>query len=407
MSVRTDEIGRFGVTRLKWFPWLGKLLIFDSQLPHTGEMTSEIQYSAGHSKSLDGFRGAAILLVLLFHLFAIGPLAKILHAGWIGVDLFFVLSGFLITGILCDTRGTRGFYRHFALRRALRIFPLYYFALAIVFGTAAYLPELALHLSQQVRWQEYYWTYTQNLWIAFNGWPVTDSMNHFWSLAVEEQFYLVWPLAVARWGPRRLIVVAVGGVLLAITLRNVHASYSFAYVFTLCRADAPLLGALAAILIRVHPMRLNRFVRPVLLFSFFSVVILAVARGGMDSRDSAFVRVGYTLIDLFFACLLILSFDRKAWGRVLRTLFESRALCFLGRYSYGLYVYHWLIYRALESGLHQVAIDVGIETVFGRHFFTAVLVTTLSMMVSMVSFHVLESPFLLLKRRLTEEPSVG
>jgi peptidoglycan/LPS O-acetylase OafA/YrhL len=155
--------------------------------------------------SLDGLRGLAVLLVLAHHsaqtagrpdhplnLFLNG----ILLAGWTGVDLFFVLSGFLITGILYDARGRANYFRTFFMRRFLRIFPLYYVSLLIlvVLLPALLPPDPALqHMQQELPW---YWAFLANVRIAYAGWSESSYILHFWTLAVEEQFYIVWPFLV-------------------------------------------------------------------------------------------------------------------------------------------------------------------------------------------------------------------
>src|SRR2546427_8382575 len=176
---------------------------------------------------LDGLRGVAVLLVLLIHAIW-GPLRPatasidvvvraVAYAGWMGVDLFFVLSGFLITGILLDTRGQPGWWPNFIARRALRIFPLYYGALTVLF---VLLPRLARWSEPQFTTlqanQTWYWTYTVNLLAALTqgrGTPL--STLHFWSLSVEEQFYLIWPLIVWACKPRSLLrvigLIVIGG----------------------------------------------------------------------------------------------------------------------------------------------------------------------------------------------------
>jgi peptidoglycan/LPS O-acetylase OafA/YrhL len=167
--------------------------------------------------TLDGLRGVAILLVLLSHLTLYSEMStttlldrayqRATLAGWVGVDLFFVLSGFLITGILLDLKGSSRFFRTFYARRVLRIFPLYYAFLAIFYIA---LPQLLSSKDQVLRLladQKWYWLYLQNLQMARDGWPVPKYLAHFWSLAVEEQFYLIWPLGVLKYGRRGLIAV--------------------------------------------------------------------------------------------------------------------------------------------------------------------------------------------------------
>ena len=147
---------------------------------------------------LNGLRGLAILLVFLFHcmpsMHVLGPYIWPLKAScWIGVDLFFVLSGFLITRILIGTRDSTHKYAVFYGKRILRIVPLYIFVLLMVFSVLSYNPvvEKALEGTAPSLW---YYTYTYNIYVTLNnGWASSDFLNHFWSLCIEEQFYLFWP----------------------------------------------------------------------------------------------------------------------------------------------------------------------------------------------------------------------
>ena len=162
--------------------------------------------SRKHIPALDGVRAVAVLLVICFHfwqVFTYGPyslVGKIAMWGQTGVDLFFVLSGFLITGILLDTKGSPSFLRNFYARRILRIFPLYYATLLTIyligplFRWSAWVPE------NQSLW---FWTYLQNLPMTFAPGHVAGP-EHFWSLAVEEQFYMVWPFLVLRLDPQTI-----------------------------------------------------------------------------------------------------------------------------------------------------------------------------------------------------------
>src|SRR5438067_7660244 len=187
----------------------------------------------GHILALDGLRGIAILLVVVchfvsnLHIAADGwawPLVAIAHAGWTGVDLFFVLSGFLITGILIDARGSDSYFKAFYARRALRIVPAYY---GFLFAIFVVLPFLHLGAGNDYmlarEHQSWYWLYLTNVMMAIGEIPGRGPYPStlFWSLAVEEQFYLLWPLIVAASPPRTLRKICVGGVVLCVVLRIV------------------------------------------------------------------------------------------------------------------------------------------------------------------------------------------
>ncbi|MEO8364716.1 MAG: acyltransferase [Pseudoxanthomonas sp.] len=302
----------------------------------------------GHLPALDGLRGVAILLVLLHAFDVFGPAPAVAHlagivldVGWIGVQLFFVLSGFLITGILLDTRSSTGWYRRFFVRRILRIFPLYFGVLAIAFlilpGLVALPPGHGLH-------QAWLWTFTENYTAPFNGGE--KAFPHFWSLCVEEQFYLIWPLVIALFARSGTIVFSTALVFIAIAAR-VFVRQHFGdptgidatYVFTPCRMDALAMGAMAAALVRGE--RAARWIasRPpgLLAWSGAGIVIAGLLYGRLQRTGVQMQGAGYTVIALGFAVALI---------GVLRTdhlcarMLQQPALRRVGKYSYGMYVFH-------------------------------------------------------------------
>lgn len=221
-----------------------------------------------HLGGLDGLRGIAILCVLAFHgavYIESGEgvdrwLMEVLKAGWLGVDLFFVLSGFLITGILLDTRDTDRFYSIFFARRFLRIAPLYFLVLAVIFGI---LPIVWSFDSPEVdflrRNQGWFWAYLPNWGFVYHRHAFGNAdwlwMDHFWSLAVEEQFYLFWPFVVRRFSSKSLIsfclFVAFASLVLRILLSQQGLSAGALYFPTPCRLDGLALGSIVAVIVRM------------------------------------------------------------------------------------------------------------------------------------------------------------
>jgi peptidoglycan/LPS O-acetylase OafA/YrhL len=339
-----------------------------------------------HVRALDGLRGLAILLVLMRHVGEDAPAQRVggvLHAalqsGWLGVDVFFVLSGFLITGILLDSRGP-GYFRNFYTRRALRIFPAYYMFLAI---------------SPVGAW--WYWTYLSNVMIARHGWPTgTWDMGHLWSLSVEEQFYLVWP-AIIAWTPRRrLPVLCLTVILSAIALRAMllHQGAALsAYVLTPARADTLVLGALLAIALRDVQMRetVRRQTSLIGVLALGALSVLFVTHQ-LDHRLSfGGLVLGSVAATLATAACIVRISD----GGRIRRIFEWAPLVSFGSYSYAIYLvqlplrggldYWWGARLATMPPLVATAVE-------------GVLLTGASWCVAWVSWRLLEQPILSLKR---------
>lgn len=310
-----------------------------------------------HLLALDGLRGVAILLVLCYHLFVaetlkpigIGklllPVAKM---GWSGVDLFFVLSGFLITGILLEGRTATNYYRVFYARRVLRIFPVYYLAVALVFWVVVPLQHhggfFALHPAGTFGPHEqlWYWVNLSNLRTAF--YPLLIPMlSPFWSLSIEEQFYVVWPAVVRNLRLRSLMVVCVSGIALSAVLRNLPwiqhwtSVYSnLTYRMTPLHMDGLLCGGVVAILLpRYGESRMARKLFAGLFWASFAVLVY-LAR---NPNAPAMTSVGFSVLALFGGSLVWLCAAR-AGSRTARLIFSIKPLIRLGKYSYFIYVFH-------------------------------------------------------------------
>jgi peptidoglycan/LPS O-acetylase OafA/YrhL len=302
---------------------------------------------------LDGLRGVAVLLVLMNNLYPGYPqpywdrIAYIVsNTGWMGVDLFFVLSGCLITGILLDTKSDQYYFRNFYARRFLRIFPLYYGFLVVWVATVSLSHWFDPHAARSfLDNQGWYWSYLANLKIALRGWGEGLEPGGFWSLAVEEQFYLLWPLVVLASPPRRLARICVGMIVTALLLRvgwtllypDKHAHLAV-YVATPTRMDALAAGALVALGLR-HGMadRLRRSAPVVALVTTMLLGALFVWRKGLPAGDPVVQTIGYTLIAACAAAYVTLAVTAPADGRLQR-VFAHPVLRFFGWYSYGIYV---------------------------------------------------------------------
>jgi peptidoglycan/LPS O-acetylase OafA/YrhL len=360
--------------------------------------------------SLDGLRGLAIGGVLASHFLAPWPTATpgdrafiaLVGLGWSGVDLFFVLSGFLITGILVDTLGAANWWGSFLARRTLRIFPLYYLALAIFWWAG---PAVGLIDPWTLRrWGWWYWSYLGN-W-AFAAEQTIPSLTHFWSLAVEEQFYLLWPAVVWLARGRWLAWVAAGlfaaGPLLRLVI--VEASgwpVGSAFRVTPGRIDQLALGALLAVLFRSAAGRawLWRWWRPVALAGALAFLALGLPLGPFDMHRAPLEIWAHTLLGLAYGGLLCGAVAGEGTGGGLQRLLGVAPLQVLGRYSYGLYVVHYFVQEAGLPLLRRWPAGAEALTTRGGVLAWAALATAASLGMAWLSWHLFEKRFLALKSR--------
>jgi peptidoglycan/LPS O-acetylase OafA/YrhL len=354
--------------------------------------------------ALDGLRGLAALLVLVFHCApdptVLGFRSSILvHSAWVGVDLFFVLSGFLITRGLIELQDVGNRYFIFYARRVLRIFPLYYFALT---------PALCLFLTIPAARPEaaklaapaWYYLYSYNIYVLIpNDWAGCDYLDHFWSLCVEEQFYLVWPFLVFNLRGRRLLAGMLATLGLAVLAKLLLAAagvgWAPIYASTPTRMDAFALGGLGAY---AEAYGLGRRENGKHLTRAAGVVALLVLAYGAVYKglpiDSRLTHLTATpAVDLLFGLVVFLlaCSTRPLLG--LRRLCATRWLGLVGTYSYGIYVYHWIVFVLL--------IQLNVLGFVGNHPLQNFLLTTaVTLLVAVASFHLIERPFLRLKERV-------
>ncbi|MGH3851598.1 MAG: acyltransferase family protein, partial [Pseudonocardiaceae bacterium] len=260
------------------------------------------RHGKGFRPDVEGLRAIAVVLVLLFH----AKLAGV-PGGFIGVDVFFVISGFLITGILLDTRKRERCLRDFYVRRVLRIFPIYYASLA--FFTVILWTQDTVRSERMLANMPWFWTYLQNYLIAFRGWSFMLPIAHFWSLAIEEQFYMVWPLLVVRLRDSRLLVICAVAAVFSCVLRQFDVSWPYAYMFTFTRLEGLMLGAALAMLIRTHRSLLERAVPYTLPISSLGLAIVAWTQRGFHISNEWVIRAGYPLMAVFFGSILLVALD--------------------------------------------------------------------------------------------------
>jgi peptidoglycan/LPS O-acetylase OafA/YrhL len=372
------------------------------------------RYSARNVVALDGLRGIAILGVMFFHFgapdLAIPLVNRVVSAasrfGGAGVDLFFVLSGFLITGILVDTRECANYWRSFYCRRALRIFPLYYAFLLFAF--------LVFPLTVSPDWvplRADWWMYPVYLtnWLALwkGHWP--NILGHFWSLSVEEQFYLVWPFVVLFVKPRQLLWMLAIAEGIVLGGRALWLSYYTGWsdvinLATITRMDGLLFGAGCAVAVRRFRFsRLTVTTLPIVAVALLAAfVAINKLLGGQPFGVYLGQALDYALLSSAFAAVLltvVLTDHAPTW---LQRILRLRVLTQFGKYAYGLYVYHiTFVYFVSRLGDRLVR-----STQVASPWFVDLKICigfALSYGVASLSYNYFEKRFLVLKERFRPE----
>lgn len=363
-----------------------------------------------HIPELDGLRGIAILSVLVFHL-SIFPLAgvtapalvalrELCNLGWTGVDLFFVLSGFLITGILLSAKDQPHYFSYFYVRRALRILPLYY---AFVFVAFVILFPIGRHFGRHPETageQIWYWLHLSN-WRSAYGILDKSPVGHLWSLAIEEQYYLAWPVIVWWIPERRVLAVCLGIAAVSAALRwipsaaDLQAAPELLYRLTPFRLDGLALGGAVAALSR-NPA-LMAAVLPwwrIACPAAVTVIIAAMFANGTGLYWGV-ERIILFPVGLAFACLLLPILAGEPW--ISRPL-QSPVLRGFGKYSYALYLFH----LPVTFLLHRLISGTG----FVAWIAMEVCGVAISGAVALASWHLIEKRFLALKDRFEVQRAI-
>jgi peptidoglycan/LPS O-acetylase OafA/YrhL len=373
----------------------------------------DVPLSARRFPAADGVRGLAILVVLVHNSAFVersstALLLKLTTAitatGWTGVELFFVLSGFLISGILVDSVGAPRYFRNFYIRRVLRIFPLYYSVLFVALFVVPHIASVPAWTAVARKNQWWYWGYLSNWGDAFgHGLP---GFPHFWSLAVEEQFYLVWPLLVFVLSRRRMIglcaLIMVAAPLVRLWLHFAGFPAQAIYEFTIARCDGLAAGALLALLLRddFSRPRLARWMRWLTPACAAALVVLTLYEHGFHADDLAVQVGGQSLVALLSTALVYycVSVPTGAATRV-QKIMSAGWLRFFGKYSYAIYVFHVPIHRLLSFYVADALNTGDGVTRFIKLMGYLGCVLLASTLAAIVSWRVLEKPCLDLKDR--------
>ena len=365
--------------------------------------------------TLDGIRGLAILMVVL-HNFSVvddpvmpGVAGHLLFAsitgGWAGVTLFFVLSGFLITGILLDTQHEPGHFRRFYMRRTLRIAPLYYAVLLVAFVVLPLLGAAPAPVLADQPQQFWLWTYLSN-WVEPFG-LADHTFPHFWSLAVEEQFYLLWPLLTWRRSPQTVLYWGLALAVLAPAVRIAlllnGGTPAMAYVWSPCRMDALALGGCAAAALRMPGLAAAVMARRRQLLAAAAAVFVVCVLGfrGLPRTSFGMQTLGYSMLAVSFSVLVLALACTDLAGDVQPGLrfWRSAPLRVLARYSYGLYIIHKPLADAVgEPLMHSLGPAMLRSTAANAAYFVVGLAASLAL--AALSYHLFEQRFLALKSRV-------
>jgi peptidoglycan/LPS O-acetylase OafA/YrhL len=339
-------------------------------------------------KELDGVRAMAAFMVMIFH-FWYAPhlnlpplLLKMANFGRTGVSLFFVLSGFLITRILIATKESPNYFTSFYVRRSLRIFPLYYLFLILIF---IIIPLFSRTPISPFNLQVYNWVYLQNFAETFK-WPHVGPV-HLWSLAVEEHFYLFWPLLIYFLNVRRIAIASVLIIIMAFIVRYVMIDQGYeVYYFTFARIDELSMGSLLAILEIKKKLSDKNSARFLLLSVIVAIPTLVLWAFFNGSGNSILQVVKYNL--LAFTYFGIVAFVISARNsNLVKRFFRTKPMLFSGRISYGLYIYHGVCFVAI----HELFPNTSLALRF-------IIGVVFSFLVATTSYYLVELNFLKLKR---------
>jgi len=327
--------------------------------------------------------------------------------GWVGVDLFFVLSGFLITGILLEAKGSQHYFRNFYARRVLRIFPLYWGFLFVYFVVLPRVVSLdpASPYLVSAGTKAWFWAYASNILSLKPGAVIPPGMNHFWSLAVEEQFYLIWPAVVFAVTAKSLERACVALVVVAFAFRlfllTTPYHHTGGYVLTPARIDTLAIGAWLAVIYRDPARRewIERLAPRAFLVALFALAVANLPDLRMFGYRVSMQTIGFPLLAVMGASLISIGTGKAEGNARIRKAFSSRMLVTVGKYSYAMYVFHLPLVIALDTvGLHMRSFSGGNPPGVFAALAYSVVSAIITFVVAFASWHLYEKHFLKLKR---------
>jgi peptidoglycan/LPS O-acetylase OafA/YrhL len=360
----------------------------------------------GYISELNAIRAFGITMVILAHTWPFPrdlSVDKVVKTSWILMDSFFVLSGFLIAGILLDTRSRPDYYRNFFCRRALRILPVYYLLITVLTCGSILRESGHLYPGVPYRWGSPWWffVYLGNVPMAITGRGPTamgGSFKVLWSLQIEEQFYLLFPLLVHRLKLQTLARVLLGVVCFSPLLRIVlywlyPDNTSVQYVSLPCRMDGLALGALVAVRFRIGPWDLPKGRLTLVTVTLVAITCLSSAWGGYAFYTPFNRTVGYSISSI--ACAFVLIWLVRFRGSRLTACLRLSPVRHLSNISYGAYLFH----IPVAAVLMPISAALGMKAL-SQGYLRVVSVFVLTVVVASLSWRFFESPLLRLKEKL-------
>lgn len=365
----------------------------------------------GKIEELEGLRGIAILLVTIHHFWPEADgiyesLKSFAHFGWIGVDLFFVISGFLIGGILLDTKGNDHYFKNFYARRILRIFPLYYAVVISLFIVIPFSQSMIHGLSY---WETefikeagnplWYLTFTGNIRESITGVEPSFLLAPLWSLSIEEQFYLLTPLLIHSTSHKQLRLILFLFICVSPIFR--YAMFEFfpsneriQYLATISRFDNLSAGLLLALFVRKKIVIASRYLSHYLLLSTILIALIFIW-GGFD-RFSFFCRVcGYSFLAGYFYLVVFWTLENRNSKKT--ALLRNKFLMYIGSLCFGLYILQRPVEVFLVKSLSYIGFDLNsfpLLSLFAK--------TLCSIIVSQLVWSYFEKPINNLKRKFQD-----
>lgn len=352
-----------------------------------------------HIKQLDSLRGLAVILVVFFHWLPGNSLVDTYPNRPFDVDFFFVLSGFLITNILLISRNKAEelgiakslVFKNFYLRRALRIFPAYYLTVLII---------VVLHLSRivitDIKYELIYCiTYTINFYFyELKYWG--DLTTHLWTLAVEEQFYLLWPFVILLINKRYLLHAIIGYIVIGVISQSLIKDMEFGYLPTYTCFDSFGIGALISWITIFRPQHIQKMFKIFQVLAIASLIVFLIV---FITGNDVFIAPQRTLRSLMTAWVISYIIYKGETDQLkLSLLFNNSTLIFIGKISYGIYLYHlflpWDI-QLLDTYINQYLPASAWAYIPYIHFIENL---TLLIFISWLSYTYFEKPITGLKR---------